>query len=65
MYMNHTPDIEKSSGLGDSAADSPARGADDRRSNVNPAQNPAPSSPDRDEEATRRGEDVLERVKPY
>jgi hypothetical protein len=41
------------------------RGSDDRRSPVNPADNPAPISPALDEEAVRKGEDVLERVKPY
>lgn len=44
---------------------SPARGEDDRRGTVDPAQNPAPSSPAPDEEAVRAGEEALERVKPY
>ncbi len=39
--------------------------ADDRRSPVNPTQNPMPSSPVADEEAVRKGEETLERVKPY
>lgn len=42
-----------------------ARGADDRRNDVNPAENPAPSSPEPDDEAVRAGKEVLGRVKPY
>jgi len=41
------------------------RGEDDRRGTVDPSQNPAPSSPAPDEEAVRKGEEALERVKPY
>lgn len=41
------------------------RGKDDRRGTVNPGQNPAPSSPEPDPEAVRKGEETLERVKPY
>ena len=41
------------------------RGEDDRTSDVNPAENPAPQSPEADEEAIRKGEEILERVKPY
>lgn len=41
------------------------RGADDRRSAVRPADDPAPVSPEADREAVEKGEDVLERVKPY
>jgi hypothetical protein len=41
------------------------RGTDDRRGTVRPGDDPAPVSPPPDEEAVRKGEDVLERVKPY
>jgi hypothetical protein len=41
------------------------RGEDDRKLPVDPAQNPAPSSPEPDERAVREGEETLERVKPY
>jgi hypothetical protein len=42
-----------------------ARGRDERREAVNPADNPAPVSPAADQEAIRKGEETLERVKPY
>jgi hypothetical protein len=42
-----------------------ARGQDDRTADVNPAENPAPQSPEADEEAIRKGEEILDRVKPY
>lgn len=38
---------------------------DDRRSAVNPADNPRPSSPEADADAVREGEEKLDRVKPY
>jgi hypothetical protein len=38
---------------------------DDRRSDVNPADNPRPSSPEADTDSVREGEEKLERVKPY
>jgi hypothetical protein len=41
------------------------RGTDDRRGTVRPGDDPAPVSPPADEEAVRKGEDILERVKPY
>jgi hypothetical protein len=41
------------------------RGTDERREAVNPAENPAPSSPEPDPDAVRKGEETLERVKPY
>ncbi len=41
------------------------RGSDDRRSDVNPADNPAPSSPEPDRDAIRDGEERLDSVKPY
>jgi hypothetical protein len=41
------------------------RGSDDRRGTVRPGDDPAPVSPPPDEEAVRKGQDVLERVKPY
>jgi hypothetical protein len=43
----------------------PRRGEDDRKHSVDPAQNPAPSSPEPDERAVKDGEEALERVKPY
>ncbi|MBV8981020.1 MAG: hypothetical protein JO086_08995 [Acidimicrobiia bacterium] len=50
----------------ESTADSAGRrGSDDRRGDVNPADHPAPRSPQPDQEAIRKGEDNLERVKPY
>lgn len=42
-----------------------ARGEDDRRQPVNPSENPAPRSPEGDQEAITKGEETLERVKPY
>ena len=41
------------------------RGTDDRRASVDPTDDPAPVSPEPDQDAIHRGEDVLERVKPY
>jgi hypothetical protein len=38
------------------------RGQDDRRTDVNPADDPAPRSPVADAEAVRKGEENLERV---
>jgi hypothetical protein len=50
----------------DKSANQPAaaapRGQDDRRSGVNPADNPAPHSPEADAEAVRKGEENLDRV---
>ena len=40
----------------------PPRGQDDRRQRVDPSQNPAPSSPEPDKDALRKGEETLERV---
>ncbi len=48
-----------------SAGPAARRGEDDRKGRVNPAENPAPSSPAPDEEAVRKGEQNLDRVKPY
>jgi len=42
-----------------------ARGEDDRTGEVNPAENPAPQSPEADEDAVRKGEEILDRIKPY
>jgi hypothetical protein len=39
-----------------------ARGKDDRRGDVNPADNPMPSSPQADPEAVRRGQENLDSV---
>lgn len=41
------------------------RGSDDRRSVVNPADNPAPSSPQPSVDAVREAEEKLDSVKPY
>ena len=41
------------------------RGTDDRREPVDPAANPAPRSPEPDQEAIEKGEETLDRVKPY
>ncbi len=50
----------------ESTADSAVRrGHDERREAVNPADNPAPSSPEADDDAVRKAAEVLERVKPY
>ena len=50
----------------ESAADvAGQRGRDDRKSEVNPAENPAPSSPEHDDEAVRKGEDSLNSVSPH
>ncbi len=38
------------------------RGRDDRRGTVNPADNPAPSSPEPDKDALRKGEENLDSV---
>jgi hypothetical protein len=40
-------------------------GGDDRRGDVNPADNPRPSSPEPEADAVREGEEKLDRVKPY
>ena len=66
--MTNTPDTPNSTqedvrdSFGDGAA---SRGTDNRREAVDPAQNPAPTSPEPDQEALRKGEETLERVKPY
>ncbi len=52
----------------DDTTDSMPRGDtkhDDRRTAVDPADDPRPVNPPVDEEARDKGEDVLERVKPY
>jgi hypothetical protein len=41
------------------------RGADDRRGEVRPKDDPAPRSPAPDRDAVEKGERILERVKPY
>jgi hypothetical protein len=38
---------------------------DDRRTEVNPADDPRPLNPPVDEEAHEKGRDVIDRVKPY
>lgn len=49
----------------ESFLDAARRGDDDRRSERNPAENPAPTSPEPEREALRAGEEKLDRVKPY
>ena len=46
-------------------SDDRERKADDRRGSVDPATNPIPGSPEPDEEAVQKGEEILGRVKPY
>jgi hypothetical protein len=58
--MSTTPESDPSS-----QSTAVGRGSDERKQAVDPAQNPAPSSPEPDEEALRKGEETLERVKPY
>lgn len=41
------------------------RGNDDRRHEVKPNDNPAPSSPEPETDSVREGHEKLERVKPY
>ena len=55
--MTNTP--EKSA---KQAAAATGRGQDDRRSDVNPADDPAPHSPVADAEAVRKGEENLHSV---
>jgi hypothetical protein len=55
--MTETP---KNSGK--QAAAASGRGQDDRRTKVNPADNPAPRSPVADAEAVRKGEENLDSV---
>jgi hypothetical protein len=45
--------------------DAARRGDDDRRGERNPADGPAPTSPEPEQEALRSGEEKLDRVKPY
>lgn len=66
MSQHEDPTTEPADLPADSTLETAAtRGRDDRRSTVNPADNPAPSSPQPDEEAVRKGEENLESVKPY
>lgn len=46
----------------ESPSETAKRGRDDRRGTVNPADNPAPSSPEPDKDALRKGEENLDRV---
>jgi hypothetical protein len=55
-----TPDGREST-----AGSAGVRGTDDRRRAVRPADSPAPTSPAPDPEAIEKGEEILERVKPY
>lgn len=50
----------------DSTADTAGRrGTDDRRTPVDPKENPAPQSPAPDRDEVRKSEEILSRVKPY
>ena len=66
--MTRTPDgpntrqEDRRDSIGDVAG---SRGTDQRTEQVDPAQNPAPRSPEPDQEAVKKGEETLERVKPY
>lgn len=51
--MTETPESKQASA---------GRGEDDRRNEVNPADNPAPRSPAADQEAIRKGEENLHSV---
>jgi hypothetical protein len=62
--MSTTPP-ERDTPTGEKSRSGPARGADERRETVNPAENPAPRSPEPDHEAVKKGEETLERIKPY
>jgi hypothetical protein len=53
---------DRQGSMGDAAG---SRGTDERRESVDPAGNPAPRSPEPDREAVKKGEETLERVKPY
>ncbi len=55
---------ERDTQVEDQQSETP-RGADERRGTVDPAKNPAPRSPEPDREAVEKGEEILERVKPY
>jgi hypothetical protein len=56
---------EKTNQAQEQTSEPTPRGADERRGTVDPAQNPAPRSPEPDREALEKGEEILERVKPY
>jgi hypothetical protein len=58
----HSSEDQDRPSIGDTAG---RRGTDERRETVDPSQNPAPSSPEPDREALEKGEETLERVKPY
>jgi len=66
--MTSTPDgprirqEDQRDSFGDMAG---SRGTDERTEQVDPNQNPAPRSPEPDREMVEKGEEVLERVKPY
>ena len=66
--MTTTPDgpnsrqEDRRDSIGDVAG---IRGTDERREPVDPVQNPAPTSPEPDREAVEKGQEMLERVKPY
>jgi hypothetical protein len=66
--MTTTPDGPNSSqedprdSIGDAAT---RRGTDERREAVDPTHNPAPRSPEPDADAVKKGQETLERVKPY
>jgi len=68
--MTETPErpsmTEPDEGSRDSMAEAAGqRGEDDRRHDVRPVDNPVPQSPAPDEEAIRKGEETLDRIKPY
>lgn len=65
--MTNTPETHEPSDppFHSTAESAGRRGKDDRRGEVNPADNPAPTSPAPDKDAIRKGEEILQRVKPY
>jgi hypothetical protein len=65
MSNEHHSDENLDQQPGTSGEARPRRQGDDRRSRVNPSDNPVPNSPEADEEAVGKGEEILERVKPY
>lgn len=60
-----TPPRDESANWRDAEQRGGGRGGDQRREEVNPADNPVPQSPQPEHEAVREGEEKLRRVKPY
>ncbi len=58
----HSSQEDPQESIGDGAG---SRGTDERREPVDPTHNPAPRSPEPDADAVKKGQETLERVKPY